>query len=97
VAQEVFQGLRAGADTAEFRDALLSLPRLSDPMPLDVFPTAADPYGSGLSRGYTLRSPVGCVIAAVAIQSRVPVWHKDRDFDVIARFTRLGTVRRPGE
>ena len=94
IVQEVFQGLRAGADTEEFRGAFLSLPRLSDPMPLEIFLSAAELYRYGKSRGYTLRSPVDCLIAAVAIQNRVPVWHRDRDFDVIARFSRLETVRR---
>jgi predicted nucleic acid-binding protein len=95
IAQEVFQGLRAGADTPEFREAFLALPRLSDPMPLEVFLSAAELYRHGRTRGFTLRSPVDCLIAAVAIQNRVPVWHRDRDFDVIARFSRLETVRRP--
>jgi predicted nucleic acid-binding protein len=97
IIQEVMQGLRPGADTPEFRESFLALPRLCDPMQLGVFLSAADLYRHGRQRGYTLRSPVDCLIAAVAIQNRVPVWHRDRDFDVISRFTNLQTVSRfPG-
>jgi predicted nucleic acid-binding protein len=35
---------------------------------------------------------VNCLIAAIAIENRVPVWHRDRDFTAIARYTTLETV-----
>jgi predicted nucleic acid-binding protein len=35
---------------------------------------------------------VDCLIAAIAIEHQVPVWHRDRDFTAIARFTALETV-----
>ncbi len=35
------------------------------------------------------RSIVDCLIAAVAIRNDVPVLHRDRDFDLIARHTSL--------
>jgi len=30
-----------------------------------------------------------CLIAAIAIDNGVPVWHRDRDFDAIAQYTPL--------
>jgi len=42
--------------------------------------------------GETVRSPVDCLIAAIAIRTGVPVLHNDADFDVLARHSRLQTV-----
>jgi len=36
-----------------------------------------------------VRSIVDCLIAAVAIRNEVPILHRDRDFDLIARHTPL--------
>ena len=44
-------------------------------------------------RGETVRSPNDCLIAAIAIRNGVPVLHRDRDFDVLARHTALQAVR----
>ena len=43
-------------------------------------------------RGQTLRSQLDALIAAVAIRLDLPVLHRDRDFDVIARHTPLRIV-----
>lgn len=91
IAQEVRQGLREGAGSEALGEALLALPRLSDPLPFEIFLEAAELFRQGRRRGYTIRSAVDCLIAAVAIQNRVPVWHQDRDFTAIARYTALRT------
>jgi len=67
---------------------------LSDPLPLALFRSAAEIYRLGRVKGHTIRSSIDCLIAAVAIENDVPVWHKDRDFDLIARYTGLRTTRR---
>ena len=43
-------------------------------------------------RGQTLRSQLDALIAAVAIRLDLPLLHRDRDFDVIARHTPLRIV-----
>jgi predicted nucleic acid-binding protein len=53
---------------------------------------AAEIYRNCRSRGETVRSILDCVIAAVAIRSGLPIVHHDRDFDTIARHTRLTVV-----
>jgi hypothetical protein len=83
VVQEVLQGLWPGPASDAFREAFLAVPILSDPIPLALFLSAAD---------ITIRSSVDCLIAAIAIENRVPVWHWDRDFTAIARYTTLETV-----
>jgi len=92
VVQEVLQGLREGPASRAFREAFLALPVLSDPLPRSVFVAAAEIYRLGRRKGYTIRSSTDCLIAAVAIENGVPVWHQDRDFAAIARYTALEIV-----
>jgi predicted nucleic acid-binding protein len=69
--------------------ALLNIPAIADPMPLEIFLQAAEIHREGRRRGYTIRSTTDCLIAAIAIEHGATVWHKDRDFTVIARYTPL--------
>jgi len=91
IVQEVLQGLRRGPDSEIFREGFLAIPVLSDPIPLRLFLAAADIYRQGRRRGLTIRSSVDCLIAAIAIENGVPVWHRDRDFTAVARYTALET------
>jgi predicted nucleic acid-binding protein len=92
VIQDFVQGLRPGAESEKFRRAFLAIPVLSDPLPLSTFLAAADIYRQGRRKGYTIRSSVDCLVAAIALEHKVPVWHRDRDFAAIASFTALETV-----
>lgn len=92
IVQEVLQGLRVGPASDAFRDAFLALPMLSDPLSASLFLSAADIYRLGRNRGYTIRSSSDCLVAAIAIENRTPVWHRDRDYDAIARYTSLRTL-----
>lgn len=93
VVQEVLQGLRPGAASGKVREALLAMPSLSDPIPMSLFLEAAEIYREGRRRGVTIRSSIDCLIAAIAIANGVPVWHKDRDYTQIARYTSLRVFR----
>ncbi len=95
VVQEVFSGLRDHPWAEAFREAFLGLPVLGDPLPLETFLAAAEIYRQGRRKGYTIRSSTDCLIAAIAIDHKIPVWHKDRDFETIARFSSLQTRRYP--
>lgn len=94
VAQEVLQGVRTGGLGESFRDAFLAIPRLSDPLPWNIFLEAAEIYREGRKRGYTIRSSTDCLIAAIGIANRVPVWHRDRDFTNIAKYSRLEVIEK---
>ena len=93
IVQEVLQGLRPGPHSDAFRDAFLAIPVLSDPIPLHLFLSASEIYRTGRSKGLTIRSSIDCLIAAIAIEHGVPVWHRDRDFEAIARFTTLHAAK----
>jgi hypothetical protein len=93
VLQEVLQGLPDDSASEALGEGLLALPVLSDPLPIALFLSAAEIYRLGRRKGYTIRSSTDCLIAAIAIENGVPVWHKDRDFEAIARYTSLRTRR----
>jgi predicted nucleic acid-binding protein len=95
IIQEVFEGLRLDRQSDAFRTAFLAIPVLSDPIPLRLFIAASDIYQQGRRRGITIRSSVDCLIAAVAIENGLPVWHRDRDFSAIARYTGLAVAELP--
>lgn len=93
ILQEVIQGLDDSRDAGVFREAFLAFPRLEDPLPIELFLEAGSIYRSGRRRGYTIRSSVDCLIAAIAIRNNVVVWHhSDRDYTFIARYTDLKTI-----
>ncbi|HMD83928.1 MAG TPA: PIN domain nuclease [Terriglobia bacterium] len=95
VVQEVIEGLREHPWAGAFRETFLALPILSDPLPIETFLAAAEIYRQGRRKGYTIRSSTDCLIAAIALDHEIPVWHKDRDFETIAHFTGLQTRRYP--
>ena len=93
VVQEVLHGLRSTPRGEAFREMFLSLPFLSNPLPLNLFVSASEIYRLGRTKGHTIRSSTDCLIAAIAIKNGVPVWHKHRDYEAIAKFTALRATR----
>jgi predicted nucleic acid-binding protein len=93
VLQEILQGMDDSEEAMEFRRGLGNIAVLGDPLPLDAFAAAAEIYRIGRSKGYTIRSSTDCLIAAIATRAGVAVWHRDRDYDNIARFTALKAMR----
>jgi predicted nucleic acid-binding protein len=89
ILQEVLQGLRRSPQSDAFKGSFLAIPRLCDPLTWDLYAQAAEIYREGRRRGYTIRSSTDCLIAAVAIETGAPIWHRDRDFKTIATFTPL--------
>lgn len=92
VLQEVRQGLRRSFPAEAFFENFQALPCLSPELPTPLFLAAAEIYREGRRRGITVRSSYDCLIAAIAIENKVPVWHRDRDFDAIAQYTPLRVV-----
>jgi len=84
VIYEVLRGARPGRFAAT-RRSLADVILLDDPTPVERYEEAAQLYRMLRSRGVTIRSPLDCVIAAVAMYHSVPVLHADHDFELIAR------------
>jgi predicted nucleic acid-binding protein len=84
---EVLQGIRSDEDyikTKKYLDDLIFLP-----MRQATFIRAAEVYRSLRKRGVTIRKPVDCMIASVAIEHDIPLLHNDRDFGYIAKDSKL--------
>lgn len=95
IIQEILQGIRLEAAFQELKDRICALPCLDNPLSLDLFLEGADLYRSGRKRGITIRSSTDCLIAAIAIKNKIPVSHLDRDFDQIAKYSRLELAENP--
>ena len=84
---EVLQGIRKDAvyeNTRELFKKLIFLPML-----YSTFLKAAEIYRSLRQQGITVRKPVDCMIASVAIENEIPVLHNDKDFKPIELFCGL--------
>ena len=88
---EVLQGIREDEDyqrTLSRFDNFLFLP-----MNRKSFVKAAELYRSLRRRGVTIRKPVDCMIASVAIEHDIALLHSDRDFDPIEIHCGLKVIR----
>lgn len=89
VIQEIVQGISDPSQQGRMIHSILGFHCVGSPVKLEDYLLAADIFSTGRRKGLTIRSSVDCLIAAIAIQHKLPVLHKDRDFDLIARFTAL--------
>ncbi len=93
IIQEVLQGFDDDYTFEEARDSLYELPAIEDPLTGEVFDEAISIFRTARKSGITVRSSVDCLIAACAIRNGVPVLHRDRDFDLLARIGPLQSRR----
>lgn len=93
VIQEVLQGFRDEKAFTLARDAMRALPVVESPMRQEVFLQAADLYRAARRAGLTVRSGVDCLIAACALGQGLEVVHHDRDYDTLARVSKLRARR----
>lgn len=89
VIQEVLQGIKNETAFVKIQRSLLSFKLAAERLDMDHYLEAATIYRSGRRRGITIRSSIDCLIAAIALKERYQVWHQDRDFHEIAKFTEL--------
>jgi predicted nucleic acid-binding protein len=89
VLQEVLQGFRDETAFRRARQAMLALPIVEAPLPLEVVSEAVQLYRLGRAAGHTIRSSVDCLIAACALRHDLEVVHRDRDYAAIAAFSAL--------
>ena len=89
VLQEVLQGFRNETAFRRARQAMLALPIVESPLPLEVVSEAVQLYRLGRGAGHTIRSSVDCLIAACALRHDLEVVHRDRDYAAIAAISAL--------
>ena len=90
VRMEVLAGARDEQHLADLR-RLLARAGVVATTPTD-YETAASLYRTCRRQGETVRRLIDCLIAAAAIEARIPILHADIDFDVLARHTPLQVV-----
>ena len=88
---EVLQGIRQEKEYNETKKRFDSFIFL--PMTRATFIKAADIYRSLRRKGITIRKPIDCMIASVAIENNIQLLHNDRDFDPIEKHFSLKTVK----
>jgi len=88
---EVLQGIRSDAAYRKTKDYFESLILL--PMRQVTFERSAALYRSLRKKGVTIRKPIDCMIASVAIEHDLRLLHDDRDFDQIAEHSKLKIMK----
>ena len=89
VVQEVLQGVKKTESLVEFRVLLSGFPIVGNPVSIATYEHASHLYRLTRSKGRTIRSSIDCLVAAIAIEKNLPVWHKGRDFKYIAQISEL--------
>ena len=91
VLTEVLQGVREEKEYMKIRRYFENLVFL--PMTREMFLLSAEIYRSLRKKGITVRKPVDCMIASVAISHKVQLLHNDRDFNPIEKHCGLKAVK----
>ncbi len=93
VIQEVLQGFSDPRAYRIARESMFAFPVVESPLEAAVFEEAANLFRIARRAGFTVRSSVDCLIAACALRHAIPVLHRDRDFDHLARIAPLDVRR----
>lgn len=90
VLAEILQGIKNSNEYHRVEGILNSL--LFIDMTKDTFVLSAEIYRKLRAKGITIRKTLDCMIAAIAIENKVPLLHNDRDFDSIEKHLGLKVV-----
>lgn len=88
---EILQGVKNDPDYRRLKDYLLDFP-IFGPKGIETYLRAAQIYRDCRKQGKTVWKTVDCLIAAVCLENKLPLLHRDRDFDLIAACTDLKIV-----
>ncbi len=89
IVQEILQGLANDRNFEIIKSGIMAIPCVAPNVGISTYLHAADIYRTGRSRGYTIRSSIDCLVAAIAIECNLVVMHRDRDYKIIAKYTKL--------
>ena len=84
ILQEVLQGVRSQAEYDYLRQVLWAALVL-EPRELSTYEVAAQLYLRARAKGFTVRKPNDCLIAALALEHGALLVHNDRDFLALAQ------------
>jgi predicted nucleic acid-binding protein len=89
IVQEVLQGIKNDLAHQRIKEAFLAMKVLENPLQIETYLEASDLYRRCRRNGVTVRSPVDCLIAIVAVKNSAQLWHRDRDFSALGKFVDL--------
>jgi predicted nucleic acid-binding protein len=84
ICQEVLQGASSDAVFNRFRDQFWAM-LILEPRELSTYEVAAQLHRSARRKGYTIRKPNDCLIAAIALEHGALLVHNDRDYLALAQ------------
>jgi predicted nucleic acid-binding protein len=82
--QEILQGVRDQKEFEHLRQLLWSA-LILEPRELTTYEVAARLYMKARAKGFTIRKPNDCLIAALALEHGALLVHNDRDFIALAQ------------
>jgi len=84
VLMEILQGIREKEQFNQVKEYLSAFPlaKIHEPQ---TYIKAADIYRKCKKKGITVRSPIDCLIAQIAIENDLYILHRDRDYTNIAK------------
>ncbi len=88
---EILQGIRNDKQYSKIKRYLENLLYL--PMEYSTYLESAEVYRFLRKKGVTIRKPVDCMIASVALEHNVPILHNDKDFNPIEHHCGLQVVK----
>lgn len=88
---EILQGIKDDKTSDEIKEYLLEFP-LYDPTGIDTYIDAANLYRKCAKKGKAVRKTIDCIIAAIAIENDLIVFHNDADYGHIAECAGLKTL-----
>jgi Predicted nucleic acid-binding protein, contains PIN domain len=90
VLTEILQGFRNDKDFDKTLSVLNDLIYLPDSK--ESFILASRLYRGCKKKGFTIRKPIDCIIAAICIENSVFILHNDRDFNYISAHFPLQSI-----
>ena len=88
IVQEILQGIKSDKIFEVIKELLLSFHFLEHELVLASI-EAASLYRFLRQKGVTIRKPNDCLIASICINRQISLFHNDKDFDNIAKYTNL--------
>jgi len=88
IVMEILQGISDDKIFEEIKRYLLEFPLIEARTPA-TYIHSARLYRLCRSKGLTVRKSIDLLIAAIAIENRLEVFHRDRDFETIATVSAL--------
>ena len=88
ILQETLQGIKENKIFELTKELMLSYNFIN----IDAIYSAIRPaelYRFLRQKGISIRKPNDCLIAAICIDNKIPLFHNDKDFDNIAKYTSL--------